>query len=174
MKYRISKYDPQYRDSNDVYTKEEWTDFSDIGKVFENKEFLYSEYRMVELKLILVIVNILIEKNINLLVIDSVERRAKFRVTILHVLKKASLKEKVYFNLMKYKKGHIISIAEMFLFCQLILRNCIWCSFKGISQLDTVVIECGWDYYVHIDCDTISNETIEYANRMGIYIEKID
>ena len=40
----IVKYNPKYYDAKGVYTKDEWTDFSDIGKEFEGKRLSLEEY----------------------------------------------------------------------------------------------------------------------------------
>ncbi len=41
--YRISKYDPAFR-INGVYTRDEWTDYGCIGKIFLGKRFTRREY----------------------------------------------------------------------------------------------------------------------------------
>lgn len=42
-KYRITKYNPAYRDKKGTYTKEEWTSVSDIGKKYASS-FTAREY----------------------------------------------------------------------------------------------------------------------------------
>ena len=37
----IVKYNPKYYDAKGVYTKDEWTDFSDIGKEFEGETSIF-------------------------------------------------------------------------------------------------------------------------------------
>src|SRR6185295_13619300 len=46
--WRITKYDPQYRDQNGSFTKQEWTAYSDIGKLYDNTQFDYNEYIKIE------------------------------------------------------------------------------------------------------------------------------
>ena len=70
---RVTKYNPQYRDTNDVYTREEWTSFSDINKVFQGKLFSLNEYLLVEEKYIKAVKTILKEKNIKNLKIRDLE-----------------------------------------------------------------------------------------------------
>ena len=49
MKERvIVKYNPKYYDIQGVYTKDEWTDFSDVGREFEGKRLSIEEYLVVE------------------------------------------------------------------------------------------------------------------------------
>ncbi|QSX06726.1 hypothetical protein JYG23_04550 [Sedimentibacter sp. zth1] len=42
--WRITKYNPQYRDSYGAYLKDEWTSLSDVGKQYDGKVFTKDEY----------------------------------------------------------------------------------------------------------------------------------
>lgn len=46
--YRITKYNPEYRNSEWFYTREDWSDISDTGKIYDFKKLRYSEYKGVE------------------------------------------------------------------------------------------------------------------------------
>lgn len=56
----IVKYSP-WNYVNGCYIKDEWTDYSDIGKVFDDKLFTLEEYLLVEQKYVNVILTILDE-----------------------------------------------------------------------------------------------------------------
>ena len=45
--YRITKYDPAFRD-NGIYTRDEWTSISDVGKTYNGVPFSMDEYVKVE------------------------------------------------------------------------------------------------------------------------------
>ncbi|MBH0173622.1 hypothetical protein IHV09_08640 [Fictibacillus sp. 23RED33] len=47
-KYRITKYNPLFRDAEGRFTRDEWTSISDIGKVFENQELTIEMYKKTE------------------------------------------------------------------------------------------------------------------------------
>jgi hypothetical protein len=51
-KYRITKYNPIYRDPEGKYTIEDWTAISDIGKVFNNQRLTIESYKETEDKYI--------------------------------------------------------------------------------------------------------------------------
>ena len=55
--YRISKYNSEYR-KNNIYTIDEWTAYSDIGKIYNGKEFDYPEYMKIESNYIEMLVHI--------------------------------------------------------------------------------------------------------------------
>ena len=46
--YRITKYDPAFRDASGRYTRSEWTAVSDVGRTFDGKVFERGEYLRVE------------------------------------------------------------------------------------------------------------------------------
>lgn len=48
--YRISKYNPLFRTENGYYLNDEWTSYSDIGKIFYNKVFTKDDYLSFENK----------------------------------------------------------------------------------------------------------------------------
>ena len=47
-KYRVSKYDPQYRDASGSYQKEEWTFFAQLGTRVAGRVLALREYQRVE------------------------------------------------------------------------------------------------------------------------------
>lgn len=42
--WRITKYNPKFRNELGHYQKKEWTSVSDIGKIFEGKQLTVEEY----------------------------------------------------------------------------------------------------------------------------------
>lgn len=59
--WRITKYNPKFRDIDGRYLKDEWTAFSDIGCVYDGIEFKYSAYLEVESSYIDTIMSIMSE-----------------------------------------------------------------------------------------------------------------
>jgi hypothetical protein len=46
--WRVTKYDPVYRDLEGNFKKEDWTSYYDIGKVYGGQEFTLSDYLSIE------------------------------------------------------------------------------------------------------------------------------
>ncbi len=44
MEYRITKYNPNYRNELGHYKKDEWTSISDVGRYFDENLFTLNEY----------------------------------------------------------------------------------------------------------------------------------
>ena len=65
MYYRITKYNPQYRNKNGKYLEEEWTSYSDISKCFSDQLLTFEEYISVENKYIQAVLELATSKNIS-------------------------------------------------------------------------------------------------------------
>ena len=46
--YRITKYNPKYRNSSGAYLKDGWTSISDIGTIYNGKKSTLKEYFKIE------------------------------------------------------------------------------------------------------------------------------
>jgi len=47
-KYRITKYNPSFRDDNGAYLKDDWISISEIGETFDAGELTLDEYKKTE------------------------------------------------------------------------------------------------------------------------------
>ena len=48
--WQITKYDPKNRDEHNRYLKDEWTEYGDIGNLFDGKKLTFAEYFNIESK----------------------------------------------------------------------------------------------------------------------------
>ena len=72
--YRITKYDPKYRNSKGHYTKNEWISVGDIGRIYDSKEFTLSDYLSVEEKYFEAVKNMMDEMKVETLKIKELEK----------------------------------------------------------------------------------------------------
>ena len=124
-KYRISKYNPLYRCA-ERYLKAEWTDYSDIGKMFEDNILTEHEYKIVEQNYIFCLDDII-------------------RLIGVHDLSITALE---CYDDVPWKNNQSVSIEllpEIFRDC---LRNKCWCKLES----QEMYIHFGYDYYVYIGC----------------------
>ena len=75
--WQITKYNPKNRDKDGIYLKDEWTEYSDIGKIFEGKELAYEEYEKVEEKHIQAVLLFMECMNIDALKVIYLEKYGK-------------------------------------------------------------------------------------------------
>lgn len=128
MDYRITKYNPLYRDSEGRYLKDEWTDFSCVGYVFNGEKLTFEDYVYVEQEYIRCILEI-----INLLKIDV----SKLKIVGIEKYEKC-----------EWKNG-FLKDKNLELLLQDCLRRRIWCKIIGKK----FQIHFGYDYYMYILCE---------------------
>ncbi len=132
-KYKISKYSFQYI-IDGKYSKDDWTDYSDIGKMFGGKVLNEQEYIYVENNYISCIMNILHQAEVNALVVKELEN---------------------YDNL-QWENNQSLSSEILPVIFRDCLRNKCWCKFDAKDAY----IHFGYDYYVYIGT-VLPFETIE-------------
>lgn len=73
--HEIVKYAPEYYDSKGTYTRDEWSDFSDIGRIFNHKRLTLKQYLAVEDRYIHTAEEIVKASCIKFLTVAYIERR---------------------------------------------------------------------------------------------------
>lgn len=173
-KYRITRYNPKYRDINDIFLLDTWTSWSDIGKIYEeygNSPLTLKEYLLTETQYVKVILAILKSKNIKKLTIQELEKyKTVFESEKLLKSKNIFLNqnEKYIFSSISNNKEYDLKNIETVI--TLILRDCFWCTLKALNS--NLYVRFGYDLYVYIECDYIEKSLVESFDK--IYIEKIN
>ncbi|MBQ4521452.1 MAG: hypothetical protein IJA10_00660 [Lachnospiraceae bacterium] len=171
-KYRITKYNPQYRDDKDIFMKNEWTSYTDIGKIYNEHIFLKEEYLSIEEKYCAVYLDILKSNGVSEVAIKDLE--CYFSISEINQLfKQRGLElsmedEKIMCSLANDKKIKVNDLQE---YIKLILRECFWCRFE--DEVSSIQIEFGYDYYSYIFCNCINESLINKYKKMEIFIEKV-
>lgn len=144
--WRITKYNPVYRNNNGNYLKDEWTDYSDIGKSFEGIRLTETEYAKIENAYINAVLLLMNCSNIDALKIIDLERIDDIK----------GIKN----NALIYKE-HISEIIRS------ILRNKFWCKLES----DEFYIHFGYDYYMYIGSNQPCESAIESIKKSGLFVE---
>lgn len=168
--YRITKYNPKNRDKNGVYSKEEWTSISDIGKCFGEYTLTASDYLKVEdqyLKTYEAVLDRFELSRIKLIELEKyyyvVSNNSGIRSLYCDDL------EKLFNNLTE--NYSFAAVNEVITTIKLILREHIWG--KLIVQNSSVRIEFGNDFYTYLISDELYVDTIKKINDSGLFIEEI-
>lgn len=132
--YRVSKYDPKFR-INGIYTKEEWTDFSDIGKEYNNQIFTEEEYQKIESRYISVVTKVFKYRKWDYLTIDHLE---------------------IYEHSLSWRNKQSVNTNNLSNLLQDCLRNRCWCRLINGQEY----VHFGWDFYIYIGCE-ISIQTMK-------------
>lgn len=172
-KYRISKYDPQYRDQKGIYLREDWTSYSDIGKIYNGKLFSKDDYLKTEMLYCNAVLNILKINKVKELVLDNLELNFSCDEMKQMLQSKGldlSTEEERAIN--SLKNGDKIDILDLQLYLKFILRECFWCELADAVSLNR--IDFGYDYYIYLYSTSIlSEEMIKLYEQEGLFIEKM-
>ncbi len=155
--YRVTKYDPQFRDKNGYYTKDEWTDFSCIGISINGHVLSLSEYEEVEDRYISSIQLFLDCVNSNELRCNTVEKHLSSE--------KVPREFRDFYN--KIHENSMIHKKELPKLLKMIMRNYIWC----ILLSDNTMIRFGYDFYLYIRISRPCKKAIEEVRSLGLFVE---
>lgn len=143
--YSISKYRPQYYDSQSCYTRDEWTAISDIGKFFEDGILTESEYLETEQHYIDAAIELARQSGCSYLTVDYLEGKTK---DIVQWAEKHSSDFNLLKSAKKIRQGLKIPVSDCAEYLRLCLRECCYAIFTNNSH--NYNIKFGYDYYMYI------------------------
>ena len=147
IEYRISKYDPKFRDETGAYQKNEWTSVSDIGKKFDDGMLEKEEYLRVE-------------NNYFEFVLELLE---KLKISAVKLRKQEPKKQYA---------AQMVRVDDE-LFKQIFERNLreqFWCEFHAKGLYFWI----GYEYYLHVNSnENLAKEIKETAAKHGLFVEEI-
>lgn len=164
--YRITKYNPKYnpkyRNSEDHYMGDEWTAISDIGKIYNDKEFTMSDYLIVEEKYFEAVKGIMDEAKLEILTVKELEKNR-------YSSKYSDDSDELKGTSDSLNEEISIKNCDIALVVKLILREIIWA--KLVSK--SFEVHFGYDYYMFICSSETSRKSITQINENGLFVEKL-
>lgn len=157
MKYmwRITKYNPEYRDEDDKYLLDEWTSFSDIGNYFDGSELTSYEYEKIEKCYINSIICLMDCNKINRLKIEDLEVYEEKNVdTLVNTI----------------SEGDILSKEKIIIIIRHVLREQIWCKLVYNKRF---FVHFGYDYYMYIGSSAKCEYAIKEIKNKRLFVESI-
>lgn len=160
--YRITKYNPENRNSKGHYIANEWTSVKDIGNIYSNKELTLSDYVLVEEKYIDAVTTIMTEAKIKRLKIQEFEKyeysgiidgNSDFLINMYDSLAEG----------MMIEKQNLSSVVK------LILREIVWAKLVNPS----LEIHFGYDYYMYVCSEYPLSLAVEQVIESGLFVESI-
>ena len=142
--FRVTKYNPKHRNSSGAYTIDEWTEYSDVGKLVSIKQ-----YEKVESSYLAALNCILIENQIDSLYITDLEDHE---------------------NLCPFVNGQVIFSNEFAQAFRSVLRSSFWCKFESKDCF----VHFGYDYYAYIGVASLTQSTIDNITITGLFVENYD
>lgn len=160
--WRISKYDPKYRDSFGRFENDEWTSICEIGNFFNKIELTFEAYLEVENTYIEAILTILDELNITSLKIENLERENDIKD---YDYVDKNMEET--FNSME--DGIELATNQIIIFMKLVLREKLW----GKLNNTNFFVHFGYDYYMYIGSRKSLVKCRTSIENSGLFIENI-
>lgn len=161
--WRITKYNPDFRDENGHYTRvEDWTSPYDIGKTFNGQAFTFEQYLRVESAYINTILMFIKESKVKSLRVIWLENHKS------KVQRKWQFLYEDEFQHIQLEEDMVINLEDIPTICKMILRELIYCQLLVKDQL---FIHFGWDYYMYIGTNYQSTVAIDLAINNGLYVE---
>lgn len=164
--YRITKYNPSFRNSLGWYEKNDWTSISDIGKTFDGKELNFEVYKKIEdayIQAIMLFINFL---KIDSLSVTYLEKPKKRPVPDIYCTKK------MHELFKKISVGQELDTSKVADAARLMLRETLWCK---LESKDTMFVHFGDDYYMFIVSSKALPHTLKNKiEESGLFVEEFE
>ena len=139
--FRLSKYNPENRNEYGEYLVDEWTEYSDVGKLVSAEDYAITENAYIHsLK------SLLEENEIESLQVNELEDSS---------------------NQSSITNGQVIALENIDDIFRSVLRANYWCKLESREAY----VHFGYDYYSYIGVSTASQEVLKEVSKNGLYIE---
>jgi hypothetical protein len=164
--YRITKYNPDFRDENGAFQHEDWTAISDIGKKFSGRILTFEDYLLIEDKYISSALHFLNEASLAGLCVVGLEQKQD---------QKRDSKDirfsKIDYKRKAFREGMQANGSDIPQLCRLILREIIWCRLESNQNF---YIHFGWDFYMYIGTSVWPDASVDFARQQGLFVEEME
>jgi|JI10StandDraft_1071094.scaffolds.fasta_scaffold81402_3 hypothetical protein len=145
--YRVTKYNPDFRDSSGAYKREDWTSHSDIGTFFSGEKLTEKCYLEVESAYLEAATSFLSEAEIYSLSVVGIENRRA--------------------DLDAPREGSVIQLEHVKTVLCALLRENYWCKLES----DHAFIHVGYEYYMYSSVPCVCTQAKQHTIRMGLFVE---
>jgi hypothetical protein len=167
--WRITKYNPVFRNKDGIYKKETWTSISDIGQLFEDQIFTVAEYLQTENAYINTILAFMNYLGISILKVVDLEVNSQGFEEYLQKYPELYTDElTILFN--SIKEGMELSITKNVNLIRLILREHLWCKL----ECEKMFVHFGYDYYMYIGTKNKCEDVLKQIEHMNLFVEKYE
>ena len=146
--YRVTKYNPNNRDSKGSYLAEEWSSISDVGKSVTK-----SEYEEIENAYIDSALEFLKEQGISHLRLEGIENSLETDEPDIQL-----------------NEGILLKESEIRIVMKSVLREKYWAK---LVNKDTY-IHFGYDYYMYVGTPNEPKNAIVSAESRGLFVEEFE
>jgi hypothetical protein len=143
LEYRITKYDPQFRDASGAYMIDEWTCYGDAdGSAALNDDL------QVEANYVNVAAAFLIEAGIGALAVCGLEHARQ--------------------TLVSFAEAAVLLPDQWEAAFRAVLREDCWCRFEAVDSF----VHFGWDCYMYLGAPRMCPKAIALAGSRRLFVEE--
>jgi len=160
--WRVTKYNPLYRDDQGRYKEDEWTSIGDIGKSYKGEELTAEKYKVIENVYAEAVVAVMAELKIKTLMVKELEiSDYKIYAGI------SDFKSECFYKTVQ--DGKAVSIEDIPCMVELILREILWAKLES----DNLCVHFGYDFYMYFIAAKELKESAKNIGKSGLFIEDI-
>lgn len=160
--WRVTKYNPLYRDDQGRYKEDEWTSIGDIGKSYREGELTAEEYKGIENAYAEAVVAVINELEIKALKIKELEIRDYMIYESI-----SDYKNECFYKTVQ--EGREVSTLDIPCLVELILREILWAKLES----DDLCVHFGYDFYMYFITRRELKESAPQICKSGLFIENI-
>ena len=161
--WRVSKYNPRFRNRKGVYQADDWTCPSDIGKVFNGHRLELDEYLAMEDRYVSTAMHFREESGLSSLTVVGLETEIEVSPTVRQI----GLDE-LLLQGSELQEEQQLSGAELARACRLNLRNLLYCK---VEESGKFFIHFGYDYYMYLGSFLPCPDSVRYGQEVGLFVE---
>ncbi len=167
-KYRISKYNPLFRDKLGRYQKSEWTAISDIGKKFDAGYLTGNDYVKIEDCYVTAVQQIMNYHSLSSLCIDKLSRSFPYEEFLKLTNDYSHLYSENLLNFYLKFNGNEAAFEEVGQLIRLQLREDVWVEMFSPKKLKIFI---GYDYLMGVHSSRPLDKIIPKIKDLGLYVE---
>ena len=159
--WRITKYNPVFRNSSGAYLKNDWTSVADIGKTFDSGLLTQETYIKVEDAYIKAILLFMRYLNVSTLKITRLSKH--------DLLRNNSYSETLLHTYATISNGQEANPEQVDEIARLALREDIGCQLQANKKM---LVHFGYDYYMYIKSSKILSDFVKNEiEKNGLFVE---
>ena len=150
VQFRVTKYDPRFRDPTGAYTRDDWTAASDVGRSFGGVTLTNGEYERVETAYTSTVVAMLEEAGVESLTVTGLEPHRNVGAPI--------------------DENAVVPLSRVAEVARSVLREQYWCRLESPGAF----VHFGYDYYVYVGLPRVPSRALAQAHERGLFVEEFN
>jgi hypothetical protein len=150
LQFRVTKYNPAFRNAEGAYTRDEWTSSSDIGRTIDGSLLTEAEYKRTEDAYVRAATEFLRESGITSLFVAGVENSAGDNSVP--------------------TEGHQLNLSQIGETIRRLLREDFWCRLEDRNSF----VHIGYEYYMYVAVPQTCPRAETLAQRLGLFVEQFE